>query len=160
MDHEARRELKKFLNEHVARVKPLTLQCNEAWWMLNTTGEEEWQAKTVEANERLKRLFADRYDFGSIEKWREQAAGLDPELKRQLDLVHLDFLAHQTDDATIRETVQLETDLEARYANHRGTVGGEAISDNEILEEFKTSNDSERRREVWEASKSIGPVVR
>ena len=160
MDHEARRELKKFLSDHVGRVKPLTLEANEAWWKLNTTGDPEWQAKSIEANERLKRMFADRYDFRSIEKWREQAVGADPEVRRQLDLIRLDFLAHQTDDATIRETVQLETDLEAQYASHRGEVRGEPVSDNRIHEILQKSDDTELRRETWEASKSIGSVVR
>jgi hypothetical protein len=40
MDPEARRELKKFLHDHIERVKPLERKRALATWSLNTSGDE------------------------------------------------------------------------------------------------------------------------
>jgi peptidyl-dipeptidase A len=45
------------------------------------------------------------------------------------------------------------------FNNFRGTVDGEQVDDNEILEVLRTSDDPEERRRAWEAAKQIGPEV-
>jgi peptidyl-dipeptidase A len=131
-----------------------------AVWQLHTTGEEAAQVRSAELAEKVKHVYSDRHDFRLVNDWLRDTDGLDPLLRRQLEVVQLRFLEQQTDLVTIRESTELEAALEARFARHRGLVGGEPVADNRILEILRTSADPELRREAWEASKSIGPVVR
>jgi peptidyl-dipeptidase A len=160
MDPEVRRDLKKYLHEHVDRVKPLRKKADHAWWKLATTGDEEWKEKSARFSEKLKQVYSDRHDFRQIAEWVRETKDLDAVLKRQLEILQLRYLEHQTDLVTIREQVELETELEARFANHRGMVLGETLGDNRISRILATSDDQSLRRDAWEASKSIGPVVR
>jgi peptidyl-dipeptidase A len=160
MDPEVRREIKKFLHEHVEKLKPLHKKHALAVWKLNTTGTEEAQQRSADLAEKIKHVYADRPDFRLVGEWLREFDDMDAVLERQLEVLQLRFLEHQTDLVTIRESVQLEAELEARFANHRGMVDGQAVGDNEIREILAVSNDTAARREAWEASKSIGPVVR
>lgn len=160
MDPEVRRELKKFLHEHVERVKPLHKKHALAQWKLNTTGAEEAQLAAARLDEQIRHVYSDRHDFRLIGEWLRESEDMDPILKRQFEVLQLRFLEHQIDLGTIRDVVGLESELEARFANHRATIDGDVVTDNRIRAVLAESDDTRLRREAWEASKSIGPVVR
>ena len=45
------------------------------------------------------------------------------------------------------------------FSTHRGVVAGRRVNNNEILEILRESDDGEKRREAWEASKTVGAAV-
>ncbi len=69
------------------------------------------------------------------------------------------YAPNQVDPDLRRRIIELEGDIEARFARHRGTIDGESVDDNAISEILHTSDDAEHRRAAWEASKTVGAEV-
>lgn len=132
----------------------------EAWWRLSTEGTEEAQSELVRAGVEYNRLFADRAEFEQVASWHAGRGELDePLLARQLEVLYRVYAAGQGDQDTMQRLEELEAEANAVYGNHRGIVGGEEVGENEVRSILRTSGDEARRREAWEASKTVGEKV-
>jgi peptidyl-dipeptidase A len=69
------------------------------------------------------------------------------------------MLPRQVPSSLRERIVDLEAAVEARYARHRGVVRGEEVDDIAIKRVLRESDDSDERREAWEASKTVGAAV-
>nr|MBA3403053.1 M2 family metallopeptidase [Actinomycetota bacterium] len=68
-------------------------------------------------------------------------------------------LRHQIPSSLREGLVELETSVATRFSRHRGVVAGKEVDDNEIKQFLRESEDSDERREAWEASKTVGREV-
>jgi peptidyl-dipeptidase A len=139
------------------RLRPLFVAASLSAWDANVAATEENERRRVEAELALSDALADTGLFREIEAAR--ANGAEGLLRRQLDVLHDTLAPHQIPEALRHRIVELEASVEARFAQHRGVVGGEPVDDNRIKEILRTSDDSAERREAWEASKTIGALV-
>ena len=146
------------LDELEARLRPLELELNEAWWALNTDAGPENEARREAVELRLREALADRETFAAVEGALTGATPGSPE-HRQLTRVRNAMLTNQLDDDLRRRLVELETRVESRFSSHRGRIDGETVDDNRIHSILQTSDDTGLRRAAWEASKSVGAVV-
>lgn len=140
-----------------ARLRPLHLAAALSWWDANLAATEENEARRVAAELALSDALADRALWSAVESAR--ANGADGLVRRQLDLLHDSLVPQQVPEALRHRIVELEASVEARFAQHRGVVGGEPVDDNEIKRILRGSDDDAERREAWEASKTIGAAV-
>ncbi len=132
----------------------------EAWWNLAVTGSEEAQQALVSAGTAYNRLFADREEQEKVAAWYEERESLDDELlRRQVDVLYRTFAARRGDAGVMDRIEELEAEANAVYGNHRGTVGGRPVGENEVRDILRTSPDEAVRREAWEASKTVGREV-
>ncbi|CAN5657780.1 hypothetical protein BH24ACT18_BH24ACT18_01610 [soil metagenome] len=132
----------------------------EAWWNLAITGSEEAQQALVSAGTAYNRLFADREEQEKVAAWYEERESLDDELlRRQVDVLYRTFAARRGDAGVMDRIEELEAEANAVYGNHRGTVGGRPVGENEVRDILRTSPDEAVRREAWEASKTVGREV-
>ena len=69
------------------------------------------------------------------------------------------FLPHQVPAELRQRIVELEASVEARFAQHRGDVGGHRSTTTRSSASSATSDDVAERREAWEASKTVGAAV-
>ncbi len=141
-----------------ARLEPLETAANGAWWDANTDANDETQQRRAVADLALSDALADADAFAAVRAARSEP-GLDPSTARQLDVLVQSLTPNQIDSALRREIVELEGDIESRFARHRGTIAGEPVDDNQILDVLRTSGDRAHRRRAWEASKSVGAEV-
>jgi peptidyl-dipeptidase A len=147
-----------FVDEYVAKVAPLSREAAEAYWQLNTTGDEKQAEIFADREAAVTRIHADREGFAKLKGWR---GGIDdPVLARQVELLYLAFLGNQKDEETINRMAKLESELEMAYSNHRGGFEGKPTGDNDLRAVLRTETDSDRRRVAWEASKGVGSIVR
>jgi peptidyl-dipeptidase A len=140
-----------------ARLVPLAVDLNRAWWDVNVEATDAHESRRVEAELALSDLLADRGLFGALEGARANGAG--DTVRRQLDLLRDAFLPKQIAEDVRTRIVELEASVEARFASHRGVVGGREVSDNEIKQILRHDDDVALRREAWEASKTVGAEV-
>ena len=140
-----------------SRLRPLSIAANEAWWAANVEANETNEARRVEATLALSDLLADPELHGAIERARIEAD--DDSTRRQLELLHHATLVEQVPEAIRHRIVELEASVESRFARHRGIVAGSEVDDNEIKRLLRESDDPVERREVWEASKTVGAAV-
>ncbi len=148
-----------FLQAHEQAVAPVARQMNLAWWEATTTGAPgAWQdAGRLELE--LRRLHADAGSFAQLRAWLADDRLSDPQLRRQLLLVHNDYAPNQIDAQLMARMVELSVQVEERYSTHRGTIDGQEVDANGIYDMLSTSTDDELRRKAWEASKQVGPLV-
>jgi peptidyl-dipeptidase A len=141
-----------------ARIRPLEIELAHAWWDANTEASPEAEQRRTEADLAHRAALADPETFAAIRAARE-VDGVEPIVRRQLDLLHDAFAPHQVPEDLRRRLVELETAVEATYNTFRGELDGERVDDNTILEILRTSDDAGLRRRAWEASKQIGAEV-
>src|ERR687886_2493739 len=153
-------EIRDFTASFEERLAPAEKASSEAWWALATTGTEEAKKGLVRAGMAYNRVFADGDEYELMKGWYEGRHGLESSvLRRQVEILYKTFAGRQGDEETLRRIEELEAEANAIYGNHRGLIGGEEASENELREILRASDDSTLRREAWEASKSVGPKV-
>jgi peptidyl-dipeptidase A len=145
------------VEEAEARLAPLSEEANLAWWASQVEATEENAARRERAEIAWSDALADRELFAAVDQARRDGAGGD--VRRRLDLLHDDMLRHQIPDGLRSRIVELETSVDLRFSRHRGVVGGEEVGDTEIKRILRRSGDPLKRREAWEASKTVGAVV-
>lgn len=139
------------------RLRPRSLAANLAGWEASIEATEATEARRVETTLALTDALADAEAFAAVAAAR--ANGRDPLARRRFDLLHGALLPHQVPASLRRRIVELEASVETRFVEHRGVVGGVAVSDNEIKRILLRSDDPAERREAWEASKTVGAAV-
>jgi peptidyl-dipeptidase A len=150
-------DARRIVEEAEDRLRPLHLAAARSWWDANVEATEEHERQRVASELALSDALADPALFAAVDGAR--ADGADGLVRRQLDVLHSSLLPQQVPEALRHRIVELEASVEARFAQHRGVVRGEAVDDNEIRRILRTSDDLAERREAWEASKTVGAVV-
>jgi len=141
-------------------VAPAEKRVAEAWWNLAVTGSEEAQQELVLAGTEYNRLFADDAEQERVAAWYDGRDSIDDELlRRQVDVLYRTFAARRGDTGVMDRIEELEAEANAVYGNHRGTVGGRPVGENEVRDILRTSPYEAVRREAWEASKTVGREV-
>ncbi len=153
------RELAEFLERFVAEMRPLELKRNEASWLANTTGESRYEEESARLDSEMRLVLARRESYALLTRLRERGPLADPLLDRQLELLHNDHRARQLPPEMIERQVQLEKSLEGRFNRHRARLDGREVTDNELVDVLRDSDDAAQRRQAWEASKQIGREV-
>jgi peptidyl-dipeptidase A len=141
-----------------ARIRPLDLELAHAWWESSTSSSDDADRRRAAADLARRDALADRDAFAAVRSART-AEGLDPLVRRQLDVLHDALTPHQVPDEIRTQLVALETAVDSTFNTFRGELDGEHVDDNAILEILRTSDDTGLRRRAWEASKQIGAEV-
>ena len=148
------------MSQFEGRVAPVEKAVGEAWWALATTGTAEAREELVRAGTEYDALFSDGEEYGKVRGWYGDREALDsPLLRRQVEVLYRTFAGRRGDPGTLRRVQELEAEANAVYGNHRGTVDGKPVGENEIREILRASDDGALRRAAWEASKTVGREV-
>jgi peptidyl-dipeptidase A len=148
----------RLVETHADRFRSLESEFHEAYWesQVNATPENERRRAEVELE--LRRVKGDRDALEAVNSALHEALH-EPVLERQLTVLRLSLTGNQMDEAQREEIVTLSSSVESDFSNHRPVFDGRPLTDNEIEEILRTSDDEELRRRAWEASKEIGAVV-
>lgn len=150
-------EVRNFLKEHEEKVKPLLKELQLAYWNATISGKKEDYDKVAELEISVKRLHNNKEDFEKIKKFRDLKT--DSLISRQLKLIYYDFLANQGPMELLEKISRKSNEIENKFNTFRAKALDKELTDNQINEILKTENDSKVLKEVWEASKEIGPIV-
>jgi len=142
-----------------AEIQPLQKATAEAAWQLNVTGEERWQEEVARLSKEIRLVLSRPEPYAFLCVATDGANGSDPLLLRQAFLLRNAHAENQISPEAIERMVTLETSLEHRFNTFRADLDGARVSENDIREILERSDDLERRRRAWEASKQIGAEV-
>jgi peptidyl-dipeptidase A len=140
------------------RFEELETQFHHAYWDSQVDASPESEKRRAELELELRTLKGDPDHLKSV----EEALASDihePVLKRQLETLRLSLTGNQMTEAQRESLVGLSSSIENEFASFRPVVGDKRLTENEIEQTLRTSDDAEERREVWEASKKVGTVV-
>ena len=145
------------LAEAEARLAPLSVARNLAWWESQVSATDENEQRRTRAELAWSDALADGELFARVNRERERGAGGEEE--RRLEILHNLMLPQQLRAELRARIVELESSVEARFSRHRGVVRGVEVDDTEIKRILRQSDDPAERREAWEASKTVGAEV-
>ncbi|MDO8608418.1 MAG: M2 family metallopeptidase [Phaeospirillum sp.] len=147
-----------FIEEMTQKCAPLEKKLCQLYWTFATTGDETAAKELGETEKTLKIIFSNPDEFAQLKQW--QAAGVaDPLIERQIDLLVKSYTPNQLDEKTIGDLVERQTEIEMIYNNFRAELDGKKQTNNDLKEILKTEKNSNRRKEVWESTKQIAPLV-
>ena len=145
------------LEEAEAKLAPLSVARNLAWWESQVSATDENEERRTRAELAWSDALADAELFAHVKRERERGAGGDEE--RRLEILRNVMLPQQVPAELRAEIVELESSVEGRFSRHRGVVRGVEVDDTEIKRILRQSDDLAERREAWEASKTVGAEV-
>jgi peptidyl-dipeptidase A len=149
----------KFVDSHIALLKPLEKEAALAWWDANTTGKDEAFKRKEEAQNRIDEALADQVKFQELKDIKQKGGINDSILARQVDVLYLAYLEKQVDRELLRKMVEKATIVEKAFNVYRAKVDGKELTENDVRKVLKQSKSSSERRAAWEGSKGVGPVV-
>lgn len=140
------------------RIEPLEEEFHRAYWDSQVEASPENDERRAALELELRQVKGDPDALAQVRAALENDVH-DPVIGRQLRTLHMSLTANQMDEVSRRTLVEIGTEIESEFASHRPEVDGREISDNEIEDILKTSNDVDLRTKVWHASKEIGSLV-
>ncbi|GAC1474744.1 MAG: M2 family metallopeptidase [Isosphaeraceae bacterium] len=149
---------RRFVETHVEQVRPLEKAAALAWWNANISGKDEDFAAKEESQNRLDAALSDRQRFAELKAIKEGGVK-EPILAREVEVLYLSYLEKQLDPSLLQKMTARANAIEKAFNVHRARIDGKEISDSEVRKVLKNSDDTSRRKSVWEASKTVGPVV-
>jgi peptidyl-dipeptidase A len=149
----------KFVDTHVAKLKPLEKEAAAAWWDANTSGKDEDFRRKEEAQNRIDEALADREKFRELKEIKEAKGISDSTLARQIDVLYLAYLEKQVDADLLKKMVEISNVVEKAFNVYRAKVDGKELTDNDVRNILKSSKSSAERRAAWEGSKGVGAIV-
>lgn len=140
------------------RISTVEIEFHRAYWDSQVDATEANEKRRAELELELRRIKGDATALSAVNAALEKEVH-DPVVQRQLEVLRLSLTGNQMDEDQRRRIVELSSSIEGRFAQHRPELDGKQVSDNEIEEILRTSDDESTRRAAWEASKEIGSVV-
>ncbi|WP_456275130.1 M2 family metallopeptidase [Bacillus sp. AK128] len=150
--------LEQFLKQQNEIMKELHTNRAQSSWMSSTTGEEEWNKKTAEAQTEMNIYFSNKELFEQVNDYLNQE-NLNPLDQRELETLYSSMVRNQLPEEDLKEMVQLSTELVSVFNTFRATLDGKEVSENDVRDILIKSNDLELRERAWHASKQIGQEV-
>ena len=135
-----------------------------AEWDSNTRiveGDTTNAARTRAANEALARFVGSVENINRIRGLLQNRELLTPLQVRQLEaMLYRAASQPQTAPQVVSARIAAETEQNERLYGYAFTVGGRAVTPNQIDSVLRTSTSLADRRAYWEASKAIGPTLK
>ena len=139
-------------------IEDLEVRFNLAYWDSQVEATPENDKRRADLELELRELLSDGEALEHVEAALSEEIH-DPLVARELEVLRLRLRANQMSEAERTQIVELSTAIESEFASFRPQVDGESLTENDILEVLRTSDDSAERERIWRASKEIGGQV-
>lgn len=149
---------KAFVEAHVKKMRPLEVAGGVAWWNANVTGKDDDFKKKEDTQNAIDAALADPKAFAELKKIKD-AGVADKLLKRQIDLLYLQYLEKQLDPELLKKITAKANAVEKGFNVYRAKVDGQEMTDSQVRRVLKESTNPTERQKVWEASKGVGASV-
>lgn len=140
------------------RIKRLEIEFHRAYWDSQVDATETNERRRSDLELELRKVKGDPQALADVEAALDGDVH-DPLVQRQLEVLRLSLTSNQMAEAEREQIVELSSAVEGAFASFRPTIGDKKVSDNDIDEILRTSDDEDERRVAWEASKEVGQVV-
>lgn len=150
--------LDRFLKEQNKSMETLYKPVLFNHWMSATTGKKEWGEKHEKSLSDYFANFSDLEIFKELLSYKEKE-NLTPIQMRQLDDLYNKMVKNQLDESIRDKTLELEKDISHVFNTYRPTLKGKEVTNNELLDILKNSNQNEQRKEAWFSSKQVGKII-
>ncbi|PKP00539.1 MAG: peptidase M3 [Bacteroidetes bacterium HGW-Bacteroidetes-8] len=152
-------KLKEIVDNIENAIKPLSKEAAIAYWNGTITGESGYFESYSQNSMKITSIYSDPTTFATLKSIKERDKVEDPLLKRELEILYNNFLSNQADTSVLNDIIKRSALLEQKYASFRALYKEREVSDNEIEQILKSSQNNKDLEEAWRAHKKIGPFV-
>jgi peptidyl-dipeptidase A len=149
----------KFISDYENKVELLMTKHNQAEWDAYTTGKKEFYDASTDYSLQVDAVHQNRDHYLYLKKLLDENNISDPILKRQLDILFIEYQKKQIDPDLNKQITELASSIESVFGNFRTTVKGKMFTDNQVTQILRTEKDLQIREDVWRAQKTIGNEV-
>ncbi len=148
-----------FLDAYEGRVRPLQQEHAELYWRFSLSGDRSMLQRLGRLENDLSALHADGGAYSALQRWLADG-GQDALVHRQLELLSPGFRRAQVDRALRERIIALNLEVEEVFSTSRPTIEGRRWTSNELDRGLLSETDDGRRRQIWEATRGVGRLVR
>jgi peptidyl-dipeptidase A len=156
---EATEKARELVGSFIKQFRPLDVAASRAWWDANISGKDEDFQRKEDAQNKIDELLSNTEAFARVKAIKEAGGIDDPVIKRAIDVIYLMSLEKQVNPDLLRKINSLSNAVEQKFNTFKAKVGDKELTTAEVRDVLKSSTISERRKEVWEASKDVGKVI-
>ncbi|RXI96726.1 peptidase M3A and M3B thimet/oligopeptidase F [Anaerobacillus alkaliphilus] len=127
-------------------------------WLSATTGNKEWADKHEEALKSYFANFSNSDTFETLLSFRDNN-DLTSIQRRQIEDLYNKMVRNQLEDSVRSETLELEKEISQVFNTYRPLLFGQKVTNNELLDILRNSDQEESRKEAWLASKQVGKKI-
>ena len=149
----------KFIKDYESKVELLMTKHNQAEWDAYTTGKKEFYDASTDYSLQVDAVHQNRDHYLYLKNLLDENIISDPILKRQLDILFIDYQKKQIDPDLNKQITELASSIESVFGNFRTTVEGKMYTDNQVTHILRTEKNLRFRENVWRAQKLIGNEV-
>ncbi|MHC4556140.1 MAG: M2 family metallopeptidase [Planctomycetota bacterium] len=153
------KRLQNFITAHVARIEPLSTKANLVYWDASTTGKSAHYDELGQLQLKIRQIYSNPQQYSLLKKIKESGQISDLRLTRQLDKLYYAYLHNQIELELMKNIVDLDTKIQAKYNNFRGIIDGKKVTMSDIYTIMTTERDCRKRELAWRASKQVGDAI-
>lgn len=152
--------IKKFIEQHEADVKPLYKKLTDAYFRASVSGDEKEYKEYADYELEYTKIYMDKDAFAKLSNWIKESDKIkDETIKRELNIIYNSYLSNQAAPEVLEEMIKKSTEIEMKYSAFRAIVNGKEVSDNDIEEILSKSTKSDEVKNAWIEVKKLGPIV-
>ena len=151
-------DYKTFLTDYNKKYRDIFIKISDTYWMYALTGKDEYGNQLAQNEKELMLMLSNKEDFENVKKWNNSNISDEIE-KRQILIAYLEYAAQQDKEERIKKVVNLTRDITGIFVNFRAEINGKKVNNNQITDILKRETNNEIRKNAWESSKKIGPMV-
>jgi peptidyl-dipeptidase A len=140
------------------RFRGLETEFHEAYWGSQVESTPSNDRRRADIELELRRIKGDVQALAEVKVALAEEIH-EPELRRQLEVLRLSLTGNQMQESHRAALVELSTAVESEFATFRPEVDTRRLTENDIENVLKSSDDVELRERVWSASKEVGGRV-
>src|SRR4051812_39706827 len=91
-DNQATERARRFVQAYTAKIRPLEIAANRAWWNANLSGKDEDYKAKEDAQNKIDAALSSKDDFKEVKAIKEGGKIDDPVLARAMDVIYLAYL--------------------------------------------------------------------
>jgi peptidyl-dipeptidase A len=152
-------KLREFITNHLKAVEPKLKALNLADWNANATGEKKFYDERAALELEVNTIRSNKTDFAFLKDLKSKGTIKDTLLARQLVVLFNQYAKNQIDTLLMKQIVEKQAEIAAKFNNFRGKIDGKEINDNQISDILSKDLNSSKRKLAWEASKQVGKEV-
>lgn len=158
-ENQMENEFKTFSTDLQNKLAAVYTESASAYWDASIVSNDDNWEKVTNADKKMNELMSDSVVFNKLKEFKESGKITNDTLKRELEVLYLNFLAKQIDKDKLDKLSEMQSAIENKYAQYRAKVGENTYTDNDVEGILKSSTDSKELEAVWKAHKDIGPTV-
>ncbi|MBO3270980.1 M2 family metallopeptidase [Hymenobacter defluvii] len=153
-----------FLTAYSAEYQKLYTQSSEAEWRSNThivPGDTTNAAATARANVRMAAFAGSTENINRLRELLEHKQDLTPIQVKQLETALYNAAnSPQTAADVVKRRIKAETQQTEKLYGFDYKYQGKSVTTNDLDELLRKEKNPQKRQQIWEASKAIGPTLK